>query len=173
MDKSDNVGNIADVAPEEFDMAKLDLSVEHLVATLSSRIGEEDLQRVRKAYAFAKEAHKNQYRKSGTPYIIHPVAVARIAAEELRLDVNSVICAFLHDVVEDTYHTIEDIRENFGDDVAFLVDVVTKKKKSNYSMSKQLDNYQQLLNSLHYDIRALMIKISDRLHNMRLSLIHI
>ena len=167
MDKLDNAGNIADVAPEEFDMAKFDLSVERLVATLSSRIGEEDLQRVRKAYAFAKEAHKNQYRKSGTPYIIHPVAVARIAAEELRLDVNSVICAFLHDVVEDTDHTIDEIRDMFGDDVAFLVDVVTKKKKSNYNMSKQLDNYQQLLNSLHYDIRALMIKISDRLHNMR------
>ncbi len=150
-----------------FDMKSLDESVAHLVGVLSYRVGEADLQRVREAYAFAREAHKNQRRKSGIPYIVHPVAVARIAAEELRLDVNSVICAFLHDVVEDTDYTIDDITERFGEDVAFLVDVVTKKKKDRYNMSKQVDNYQQLLNSLHYDIRALMIKIADRLHNMR------
>ena len=159
--------NRVDGPHAEFDMKSLDESVAHLVDVLSNRVGEADLKRVREAYAFAKEAHKNQRRKSGTPYIIHPVAVAKIAAEELRLDVNSVICAFLHDVVEDTDYTIDDITERFGEDVAFLVDVVTKKKKSSYRMSKQVDNYQQLLDSLHFDIRALMIKIADRLHNMR------
>jgi GTP diphosphokinase / guanosine-3',5'-bis(diphosphate) 3'-diphosphatase len=156
-----------DASCAAFDMKSLDESVAHIIDVLSSRVGDADLERVREAYAFAKEAHKNQRRKSGTPYIIHPVAVAKIAAEELRLDVNSVICAFLHDVVEDTDYTIEDISSRFGDDVAFLVDVVTKKKKSRYRMSKQVDNYQQLLDSLHFDIRALMIKIADRLHNMR------
>ncbi len=159
--------NSVDSSHAEFDMKSLDGSVAHLIDVLSGRVGEEDLKRVREAYAFAKEAHKTQRRKSGTPYIIHPVAVAKIAAEELRLDVNSVICAFLHDVVEDTDYTIDDITERFGEDVAFLVDVVTKKRKSSYRMSKQVDNYQQLLNSLHFDIRALMIKIADRLHNMR------
>ena len=161
------IAGSADVSGETFDMTSLDESVTRIIDVLSSRVGAADLERVREAYAFAKEAHKNQRRKSGTPYIIHPVAVAKIAAEELRLDVNSVICAFLHDVVEDTDYTIEDITLRFGDDVAFLVDVVTKKKKSSYKMSKQVDNYQQLLDSLHFDIRALMIKIADRLHNMR------
>jgi len=128
---------------------------------------ESEMARLKDALEFAKEAHKLQRRKTGAPYVIHPIAVAMIAAEELKLDVNSVICAFLHDVVEDTDHTLDEIRERFGDDVAFLVDVVTKKKRNQYKMSKQVDNYKQLLDSLNYDIRALMVKIADRLHNMR------
>ena len=83
------------------------------------------------------------------------------------MEANVVMAAFLHDVVEDTPYTIEDIRERFGDDVAFLVDVVTKKKKNTYVESKQVDNYRQMLNSVQYDIRALLIKLADRLHNMR------
>lgn len=142
-------------------------SANRVFKVMSSRVSPDDMQRLKASFEFAKEAHKLQKRKSGEPYIIHPVSVASIAAEELKLDVNSVITAFLHDVVEDTEYTIEDIRERFGDDVAFLVDVVTKKKKNSYKMSKQVDNYQQLLDSLHFDIRALMVKIADRLHNMR------
>lgn len=126
-----------------------------------------DMRRLHDALMFAGEAHRKQKRNTGAPYIIHPISVATIAAEELKLDVNSVICAFLHDVVEDTKHTVKEIRERFGDDVAFLVNVVTKKKRSHYDMSKQVDNYKQLLDSLDYDIRALMVKIADRLHNMR------
>lgn len=156
--------NAADVV---FDMSSVDRSVNHIIDVMSKRVSGDDIERIRSAYEFAKEAHKNQRRRSGTPYIIHPVSVAAIAAEELKLDVNSVICAFLHDVVEDTEYSIEDIKQRFGNDVAFLVDVVTKKKKSRYKMSKQVDNYQKLLDSLHFDIRALMIKIADRLHNMR------
>lgn len=112
-------------------------------------------------------AHADQKRKSGEPYIFHPIAVANIVAEELVLGANPVIAAFLHDVVEDTDYTIGDIQARFGDDVAFLVRVVTKQEKENYEMSKQMDNYKQMLDSVQYDIRALLIKLADRLHNMR------
>jgi len=142
-------------------------AAQHVIDVMAPRISASDLERLKNAYEFAREAHKNQKRKSGDPYIIHPISVASIAAEELKLGVNSVITSFLHDVVEDTEYTLDDIRERFGDDVAFLVDIVTKKKKNKYKMSKQVDNYQQLLDSLHFDIRALMVKIADRLHNMR------
>ena len=142
-------------------------SIESLFANLEQRISTEDMHRVRDAYALAAEAHKEQRRKTGEPYIIHPIAVARIVAEELELGANPVIAAFLHDVVEDTDYTIEDIRERFGDDVAFLVGVVTKQKKEKYEKSKQVDNYRQILASVQYDVRAILIKLADRLHNMR------
>lgn len=147
---------------------KIDKEVEELLTHLSRRLSAEDVERISNAYQLAREAHMEQRRKSGEPYIMHPVAVAKIVAEELRLGANPIIAAFLHDVVEDTPYTIEDIEERFGKDVAFLVDVVTKKKKkNNATSSSQIDNYKQMLNSLHYDIRALLIKLSDRLHNMR------
>ena len=147
---------------------EIDLEVEQLLARLARRLSADDITRINDAYLLAREAHKEQRRKSGEPYIMHPVAVAKIVAEELRLGANPIIAAFLHDVVEDTPYTVEDIAARFGDDVAFLVDVVTKKKKKNTaSQSSQIDNYKQMLNSLHYDIRALLIKLSDRLHNMR------
>ena len=142
-------------------------SIESLFANMEQRISAEDMQRVRNAYALAAEAHKDQRRKTGEPYIIHPIAVARIVAEELELGANPVIAAFLHDVVEDTEYTIEDICERFGDDVAFLVGVVTKQKKDKSQKSKQVDNYRQILASVQYDVRAILIKLADRLHNMR------
>ena len=142
-------------------------SVFSLFTNMEQRVSAEDMQRVRDAYTLAAEAHKNQRRKTGEPYIIHPIAVARIVAEELELGANPVIAAFLHDVVEDTDYTIEDIRERFGDDVAFLVGVVTKQKKDKYEQSKQVDNYRQILSSVQYDVRAILIKLADRLHNMR------
>ena len=104
---------------------------------------------------------------TGEPYIIHPIAVARIVAVEMKLSAPPVCAAFLHDVVEDTDYTDEDMKRLFGDDVAFLVRVVTKQKKSSYAMSKQLDNFRQMLESMHYDVRAILIKLADRLHNMR------
>ena len=147
---------------------KIDLEVAELLGRLARRLSSEDIERINNAYLLAREAHMEQRRKSGEPYIMHPVAVAKIVAEELRLGANPIIAAFLHDVVEDTPYTVEDIAERFGDDVAFLVNVVTKKKKkSTAAYSSQIDNYKQMLNSLHYDIRALLIKLSDRLHNMR------
>ena len=142
-------------------------SIASLFAEMEQHVSAEDMQRIRDAYTFAAEAHKDQYRKTGEPYIVHPIAVARIVAEELELGANPVIAAFLHDVVEDTVYTIGDIRERFGDDVAFLVDVVTKQKKDKYVQSKQVDNYRRILSSVQYDVRAILIKLADRLHNMR------
>lgn len=138
-----------------------------LFQAMEQRVTPEEMERIKAAYALADEAHKSQKRKTGEPYIIHPIAVAYIVGKELMLGANPVIAAFLHDVVEDTPYTIEDIEERFGEDVAFLVRVVTKRKKEHYEMSKQLDNFKQMLDSVHYDIRAILIKLSDRLHNMR------
>ena len=98
---------------------------------MESQASPEDMKRIRDAFELARAAHAPQKRKTGEPYILHPIAVALIAAEELCLGTNPVIAAFLHDVVEDTDYTIDDIRERFGDDVAFLVSVVTKQKKRN------------------------------------------
>ena len=146
---------------------QIDNHIKSLFDYMSHRATKEELQRMYRAYELAAEAHSHQRRKSGEPYIIHPIAVATIVAKELELGDNPIISAFLHDVVEDTDYTVEDIRERFGDDVAFLVDTVTKRKKDSYQHSKQVDNYRQILESVHYDIRALLIKLADRLHNMR------
>ena len=127
----------------------------------------EEIDRVHRAYALAEEAHRPQRRKSGEPYILHPIAVAMIVANEIGLGTNPICAALLHDVVEDTDHTVKEIREAFGDDVAMLVDVVTKRKSNKYETSLQVDNYKQMLQSIHYDIRALLLKLADRLHNMR------
>lgn len=140
---------------------------DHVFEVMAKRVSAEDIEHIHAAFELAREAHAPQKRKTGEPYILHPIAVANIAAEELMLGANPVIACFLHDVVEDTPYTIEDIRERFGDDVAFLVRVVTKKPTHDYELSKQLDNYRQLLNSMQYDIRAILVKLADRLHNMR------
>ena len=134
---------------------------------MATRVPSEDLERIKAAFELAKEAHAPQKRKTGEPYILHPIAVAHIAAKDLELDTNPVMAAFLHDVVEDTPYTIRDIRERFGKDVARIVQVLTKQKKGKYQYSKQVDNFRQMLGSLEYDIRALLIKLADRLHNMR------
>lgn len=153
---------------EEKDYDKLiEEKAGHVLEVMARRVSEEDQKRLRSAFELAREAHAPQKRKSGEPYILHPIAVANVAAEELMLDTNTVIACFLHDVVEDTPYTIDDIKERFGDDVAGLVRVVTKKNKKVYELSKQLDNYKQLLDSLFYDTRAILVKLADRLHNMR------
>lgn len=140
---------------------------EEVFSIMQSRCNDEQMDLLRRSFQLAFEAHREQKRKSGEPYIIHPIAVARIVADELKLGAEPVCAAFLHDVVEDTPYTDDDIRRMFGDDVAFLVRVVTKQKKKNYDMSKQLDNFKQMLDSMHYDVRAILIKLADRLHNMR------
>lgn len=140
--------------------------VNHLFDCMKDRLNEEDQRKLKEAYQFAYEAHKGQLRKSGEPYICHPVAVATIVAEEMRLGVIPVMAALLHDVVEDTPCTIETIRR-FGVDVAYLVGVLTKPHKAIYATSKQVDNYQQILASVHCDPLAIMLKLADRLHNMR------
>ncbi len=147
--------------------AIIDINVSEIIEAIKRRIEPDDIERIKAAFELAREAHSKQFRKSGEPYILHPIAVARIIAVELELGANPIMAAFLHDVVEDTDYTIDDIRQRFGDDVAFLVGVVTKKKKEHYERSKQVDNYQQILESVQYDVRALLIKLADRLHNMR------
>lgn len=147
--------------------ASYEINIEELFKSLKNRFSSEDMGRIVDAYILAKEAHKDQKRKTGEPYIIHPIAVARIVAEEFELGANPIIAAFLHDVVEDTAYTLEDIENRFGKDVAFLVGVVTKQKKTNYNQSKQIDNYRQILASVQFDVRAILIKLADRLHNMR------
>ena len=147
--------------------ALIKANIESLFGYLAPRISDEQMRRIIDGYEFAAEAHATQKRRSGEPYIIHPIAVATILAKELEMTDDTVIAAFLHDVVEDTDHPIEEIQERFGEDVAKLVDAVTKRKKANYEYSKQVDNYRQILESVHYDVRALLIKLTDRLHNMR------
>lgn len=146
----------------------IDEKVQHVYDVMASRITADEMVKLREAFNLAREAHKEQKRKTGEPYILHPIAVATIAAEELMLGANPVMAAFLHDVVEDNKnYSIADIQEMFGSDVAFLVRVVTKQKKEKYVESQQVDNYRQMLNSVEYDIRALLVKLADRLHNMR------
>lgn len=145
----------------------IDQQAKAVFDAMAPRVSRDDLVRIRRAFEIARGAHATQKRKSGEPYILHPISVALIAARELMLGPDQVIAAFLHDVVEDTNYTIEDIQRIFGDDVAFLVRVVTKQKKDKYEMSKQLDNFKQMLVSVQYDIRALLVKLADRLHNMR------
>lgn len=155
--------------PAEY-VTRLNQTTEALFERLSARFDEEEITLLRKAYALARTAHEGQFRKGGDPYIMHPVAVATIIAEDFMMDANSVAAGFLHDVVEDTDTTIDDIRREFGDDVAFLVQVVTKPKShapGQADLAKQENNFRQLLDSMRRDIRAVLIKLADRLHNMR------
>ena len=155
--------------PAEY-VARLNQTTEALFERLSARFDEEEITLLRKAYALARTAHEGQFRKGGEPYIMHPVAVATIIAEDFMMDANSVAAGLLHDVVEDTDTTIDDIRREFGDDVAFLVQVVTKPKShapGQADLAKQENNFRQLLYSMRRDIRAVLIKLADRLHNMR------
>lgn len=154
------------MTPQDYN-ATVEENAQRVFDVMERRVTPSELDMIKRAFALARKAHAPQVRKSGEPYILHPIAVASIVADEMELGAAPVAAAFLHDVVEDTEYTIEDIRDNFGDDVAFLVEVVTKKGGHDYEMSKQLDNYKQILNSLQFDIRAVLIKLADRLHNMR------
>jgi GTP pyrophosphokinase len=123
---------------------------------------------IRKAFNIALEAHKDQRRKSGEPYIYHPIAVARICAEEIGLGVTSVAAALLHDTVEDTDITLEDVRDMFGDTVCTIIDGLTKISGVNWQTdSMQAENFRKVLLTLAQDVRVILIKLADRLHNMR------
>jgi len=129
----------------------------------------EDLVMIRKALNIALDAHKDMRRKSGEPYIYHPIAVAQICVSEIGLGTTSVICALLHDVVEDTDITIEEIETIFGERVAKIVDGLTKIKGifDKNTPSQQAENFKKILLTLSDDVRVILIKIADRLHNMR------
>jgi GTP diphosphokinase / guanosine-3',5'-bis(diphosphate) 3'-diphosphatase len=128
----------------------------------------DDIKLIHKAYHLASEAHRNMRRKSGEPYIIHPISVSKIVVHEIGLGAKSVIAALLHDVVEDTEYTLDDIRLNFGDRIAVIIDGLTKiagvfDKKS----SIQIENFRKLLLTLSDDVRVILVKLADRLDNMR------
>jgi guanosine-3',5'-bis(diphosphate) 3'-pyrophosphohydrolase len=123
---------------------------------------------IRKAFDIALEAHKDMRRKSGEPYIYHPIAVAHICAEEIGLGTTSVVCALLHDVVEDTDLTLDDIRGLFGEKEAKIIDGLTKiSGVFDQSSSLQAENFRKMLLTLSEDVRVILIKLADRLHNMR------
>lgn len=129
---------------------------------------EKSLQLIKKAYLFAKERHGDQKRKSGEPYITHPIAVASILSE-LNVDLASIVSAILHDVVEDTDTTLEEIEENFGKVVAELVDGLTKigKIKFRSTQERMAENFRKMILAMAKDLRVILVKIADRLHNMR------
>src|SRR5574344_1289357 len=124
---------------------------------------------ITKAFNFAREAHKGVKRRSGEPYIMHPIAVARIVCEDIGLGSTSICAALLHDVVEDTDYTVEDIENLFNPKIAQIVDGLTKISGGIFGdrASAQAENFKKLLLTMSDDIRVILIKIADRLHNMR------
>jgi guanosine-3',5'-bis(diphosphate) 3'-pyrophosphohydrolase len=139
-----------------------------LQRALKSRIKPGDRKLIRRAFEIAAEAHQTMRRKSGEPYILHPLAVARICVEEIGLGVRSSICSLLHDTVEDTDVTLDDIQKEFGSEIAKIVDGLTKiSNVIDVNASQQAENFRKILLTLTDDPRVILIKLSDRLHNMR------
>lgn len=151
------------------DFTSPDILYDELIASVRRYHPSADISMIEKAYKIAYEAHEGQARKSGEPYIIHPLCVAIILAD-LELDKETIVAGLLHDVVEDTVMTEEEITEEFGEEVALLVDGVTKLGQLNYSMDKvevQAENLRKMFLAMAKDIRVILIKLADRLHNMR------
>src|SRR6476659_9052746 len=139
-----------------------------LLRSLKSRIKPGDRKLIRHAFEMAAEAHKTMRRKSGEPYILHPLAVARIVVEEVGLGVRSTICSLLHDTVEDTDISLEDVQKEFGPEIAKIVDGLTKiSNVIDVNASQQAENFRKILLTLTDDPRVILIKLADRLHNMR------
>ena len=149
-------------------MVTVEERYEHLEKTIRGYNISADFEQIRAAYAYAREHHGAQLRRDGTPYITHPLQVAQIVAE-MRLDSESIIAALLHDCIEDTDSTYEDIAKRFGVTVADVVDGVTKLTRVKYSTmeEEQMENLRKMLFAMSRDIRVILIKIADRLHNMR------
>ena len=136
---------------------------------LSESLSKEDIEKIEKAFIIADEAHKEQKRRSGEPYIIHPLAVATILSD-MGMDTDSICAALLHDVVEDTPTTAKEIRDVFGEDVELLVEGVTKLGQIPFAASKeeeQSENIRKMFLAMSRDIRVIIIKLADRVHNMR------
>jgi GTP diphosphokinase / guanosine-3',5'-bis(diphosphate) 3'-diphosphatase len=144
------------------------LTAEQVIDKTKAYLNDENVEIVKRAYEFAKHAHREQYRKSGEPYIIHPIQVAGILAD-LEMDPATVAAGFLHDVVEDTNVSLKDLETIFNDEVAMLVDGVTKLGKIKYKSheEQQAENHRKMFVAMAQDIRVILIKLADRLHNMR------
>src|SRR5579872_4029259 len=139
-----------------------------LLRSLKPKLKQGDKELIRSAFEMAAEAHKTMRRKSGEPYILHPLAVARICSEEIGLGVRSTICALLHDTVEDTDITLEDVEREFSGEIARIVDGLTKiSNVVDVNASRQAENFKKILLTLTDDPRVILIKLADRLHNMR------
>jgi len=139
-----------------------------LISNTYRTLDEENNKLIRKAFDIALDAHKDQRRKTGEPYIYHPIAVAKIVATEIGLGATSIACALLHDVIEDSDYTYEDLKKIFGERIAEIVNGLTKISIMNHqNISVQSENYRKLLLTLSEDFRVILIKIADRLHNMR------
>ncbi|HLR64558.1 MAG TPA: bifunctional (p)ppGpp synthetase/guanosine-3',5'-bis(diphosphate) 3'-pyrophosphohydrolase [Pseudogracilibacillus sp.] len=144
------------------------VTIDEIIEKVKEYMTTEDVDFVYRAYEFARDAHEGQFRKSGEPYIIHPVQVANILVD-LEMDAETIAGGFLHDVVEDTEVTLEELAEAFNEEVAMLVDGVTKLDKLKYKSSKNLqaETHRKMFVAMAKDIRVILIKIADRLHNMR------
>ena len=142
--------------------------LDEVISRYRSYSEKDESERIRRAFVFAYKAHSSQKRKSGEPYIIHPIATAQILTE-LEVDTDTLVAALLHDTVEDTPVTVDLIREVFGDNVALLVDGVTKLGRIPYSSKEeqQAENMRKMFLAMAKDIRVILIKLADRLHNMR------
>ncbi|HBZ33767.1 MAG TPA: GTP pyrophosphokinase [Bacteroidales bacterium] len=142
---------------------------EALLADYANTAHKQKVELITRAFEFAKSAHQGVRRRSGEPYIMHPLAVARIVVKEIGLGSTSICAALMHDVVEDTDYTVEDIRERFGDVIAKIVEGLTKISGGVYGehASKQAENFRRIILTMTEDVRVVIIKIADRLHNMR------
>lgn len=161
---------MVDESEKEFnENQEVEHAYQHLIDTYLGTNHRKKVELINKAFNFARQAHKGVRRHSGEPYIMHPIAVAQIACEEIGLGSTSICSALLHDVVEDTDYTVEDIRNIFGDKIALIVDGLTKISGGIFGVhaSAQAENFKKLLLTMSEDIRVILIKIADRLHNMR------
>lgn len=154
--------------PAELENQEISRRYKDMLKHTYQTLTKEDKKLIRRAFDLAAEAHKDQRRKTGEPYIFHPIAVAKIVANEIGLGATSIAAALLHDVVEDTNYTLDDIKELFGEKIAKIIDGLTKISILNrQDVSIQSENYKKLLLTLSEDVRVILIKIADRLHNMR------
>ena len=157
--------NIIDIKKEDREILN---KYRNLLRACSDKTDKEDKKIIRRAFNFAVDAHNKIRRKSGEPYIYHPIAVAHIVAKEIGLGATSIVCALLHDVVEDTDYEIEDIERLFGNKVAKIIEGLTKiSDVFDQDISLQAENFRKMLLTLSDDVRVILIKLSDRLHNMR------